>query len=215
MSRAATHNGTCQSCGREQADTRSGLAKHGYSVEWGFFSGVCSGAHHQPLELDRSRLDWTCEQLAENAARLEAMTLADIETVQIREWNEQGGKYKNGGYEMNPYTADEFQGKQTSDYYGTPEEKWAKQQEIQLSRIHSQAKSQRHHAEMLKDLADKVHGQPLKGRGKKAPPPDRCPGSGLPPADDSRSMYRPCSVCGFAFGTSGQPRKIRAHKIPK
>ena len=81
MTRAATHKGTCQSWGREQADTRSGLAKHGYNVEWGFFSGVCSGAHHQPLELDRSRLDWTCEQLAENAAKLEAITLADIEAA--------------------------------------------------------------------------------------------------------------------------------------
>jgi hypothetical protein len=48
----ATHNGTCQWCGARQAvDPVTGtLAKHGYTVRWGFFSGVCRGSDHQPFE---------------------------------------------------------------------------------------------------------------------------------------------------------------------
>lgn len=40
--RTATHNGTCQACGRQHAvNVKSGkLAKHGYTVDWGFFNGT-------------------------------------------------------------------------------------------------------------------------------------------------------------------------------
>jgi hypothetical protein len=50
-SHKATHSGTCQSCGRQQKLPNGKLSKHGYTVEWGFFSGVCRGAHALPFEL--------------------------------------------------------------------------------------------------------------------------------------------------------------------
>lgn len=51
----ATHNGTCQACGRSQAVRANGrLAKHGYTVDYGYFSGTCSGSDKQPLELETS-----------------------------------------------------------------------------------------------------------------------------------------------------------------
>lgn len=48
----ATHNGTCQACGRSQAISRKtgNLAKHGYTVDYGYFSGTCSGSGRRPLE---------------------------------------------------------------------------------------------------------------------------------------------------------------------
>ena len=49
----ATHYGTCQVCGRLQALPDGVLAKHGYDVEFHFFRGVCPGAAHKPLELER------------------------------------------------------------------------------------------------------------------------------------------------------------------
>ncbi len=49
----ATHNGTCQACGRTQAVRANGrLAKHGYTVDYGYFSGTCSGSDKLPLEQD-------------------------------------------------------------------------------------------------------------------------------------------------------------------
>lgn len=48
----ATHNGTCQICGNEQAvNAKSGkIAKHGYTVEWGYFEGTCPGSDELPLQ---------------------------------------------------------------------------------------------------------------------------------------------------------------------
>lgn len=53
----ATHFGTCQVCGCEQKLPKGVLSKHGYSVKWGFFSGVCFGAGHQPFEKSKDLVD--------------------------------------------------------------------------------------------------------------------------------------------------------------
>lgn len=47
----ATHSGTCQACGSFQKLPGGVLAKHGYTVAWGFFSGVCAGSRHLPFEV--------------------------------------------------------------------------------------------------------------------------------------------------------------------
>ena len=49
-SRQATHRGTCQICGSFQLLPEGVLSKHGYTVKWGFFSGVCSGSGRLPFE---------------------------------------------------------------------------------------------------------------------------------------------------------------------
>lgn len=53
----ATHVGTCQVCGREQKLPEGRLSKHGYSVQWGFFDGVCDGAHHLPFEQSKDLIE--------------------------------------------------------------------------------------------------------------------------------------------------------------
>jgi len=50
MKRQATHRGECQICGRAQMLPDGVLSKHGYTVDWGFFNGVCPGAGHRPFE---------------------------------------------------------------------------------------------------------------------------------------------------------------------
>lgn len=47
----ATHRGTCQICGSVQLLPGGFLAKHGYTVKWGFFSGVCPGSGRRPFEI--------------------------------------------------------------------------------------------------------------------------------------------------------------------
>ena len=55
----STHRGTCQVCGAQQAvNNKTGMmAKHGYTVEHGFFEGECPGSHNLPLEADRTMTD--------------------------------------------------------------------------------------------------------------------------------------------------------------
>lgn len=58
----STHTGECQICGRVQKLPSGRLAKHGYTVEWSQFNGVCVGSDHLPFEQSKDeavkRLDW-------------------------------------------------------------------------------------------------------------------------------------------------------------
>lgn len=78
-----THTGNCQACGREHAvDIIKGdIAKHGYTVDWGSFNGVCDGADRLPAQKDVSythvviaRCNDIAKHLDARALRLEART---------------------------------------------------------------------------------------------------------------------------------------------
>lgn len=47
----ATHAGSCQACGRVQKLPGGVLSKHGYTVQWNCFNGVCRGTGELPYEL--------------------------------------------------------------------------------------------------------------------------------------------------------------------
>ena len=66
----ATHNGICQLCGRLQAVTSSGLAKHGYKVKHSYFYGTCGGSGELPLQLSREVLDRTVAHWQQDAERM-------------------------------------------------------------------------------------------------------------------------------------------------
>lgn len=46
----ATHSGHCQVCGCSQKLPNGVMSKHGYTVEYGWFNGVCPGAGQLPYE---------------------------------------------------------------------------------------------------------------------------------------------------------------------
>lgn len=48
--KTATHVGTCQACGNQQKLPSGVLSNHGYTKQWGFFNGTCSGAKRLPFE---------------------------------------------------------------------------------------------------------------------------------------------------------------------
>lgn len=50
MKSKSTHMGTCQICGHVQKLPAGGMALHGYTKRWGFFSGVCHGSRNLPFE---------------------------------------------------------------------------------------------------------------------------------------------------------------------
>ena len=49
--------GNCQCCGRQQAVKNGRMAKHGYTVERGWFAGVCSGERFAPMQVSREQTD--------------------------------------------------------------------------------------------------------------------------------------------------------------
>lgn len=62
--------GVCQCCGNEQAIVRGKMSKHGYTVEQGWFSGVCTGQHFKPLQIERAQADAICVSVRRDAAAL-------------------------------------------------------------------------------------------------------------------------------------------------
>lgn len=61
--------GHCQCCGRVHAASGY-VAKHGYTVNYGFFNGVCPGHRYLPLEKDRSAADRSANAMDHMAVRL-------------------------------------------------------------------------------------------------------------------------------------------------
>lgn len=62
--------GHCQCCGRDQAVVRGNMSKHGYTVEWSYFKGVCPGQHYAPIEVERTEADATIASVRQQAKLL-------------------------------------------------------------------------------------------------------------------------------------------------
>lgn len=72
MMNKATHQGHCQACGRLQRLPNGLLAKHGYKVTSGYFSGVCVGSGHQPFEKSYEMLPGFIASAERERANIEA-----------------------------------------------------------------------------------------------------------------------------------------------
>lgn len=67
MNDKSTHLGECQICGSQQCLPNGKLAKHGYNVEYGFFSGVCCGSGYLPFEQEKRILERVVESIERDA----------------------------------------------------------------------------------------------------------------------------------------------------
>jgi hypothetical protein len=67
----ATHSGSCQCCGAQQKLPGDILSKHGYTVEYGWFSGVCKGSGHKPFEVSCELIERFILMAEEHKAHLE------------------------------------------------------------------------------------------------------------------------------------------------
>lgn len=77
MTNKATHSGTCQICGREQKLPGGQLSQHGYTVDWGYFSGVCWGSKHLPFEQSIDLIASAIDSQKSTIARLRS-EIADL-----------------------------------------------------------------------------------------------------------------------------------------
>lgn len=164
----ATHSGTCQCCGRQQAVKLSTgkLAKHGYTKDLGFFNGTCYGADELPLEHDATILDRTAENLTSEAQVHMTRTADDIVSLTV----DYGGRYV--GRRFVPEQATLTQANLQSMKANANEQRawWARREwsdlvERELGQRKSLAKAMLSHVEMLKHLRETRHGQPLVERG--------------------------------------------------
>ena len=150
--------GNCQVCGRPQA-VNSGMSKHGYTVNQGWFQGVCSGENHLPMQKDNAVTKNVCQNI-----------YAEILTLETLIANLKIGKVK-------PQTAP------SASWYKAPEVAFAdapKHMQEQTVENHIRNTQYRidagkSHAEYITALSVKVFGQPLIEEAKpvKAPTIER------------------------------------------
>lgn len=95
----ATHSGTCQICGSFQKLPNGVLSKHGYTVQWGFFSGVCSGAAGKPFEKSTDLI----EAAVRNVELQIAATNEEIETLKTETENVWLNVYETSRYSKAAY----------------------------------------------------------------------------------------------------------------
>ena len=76
--------GNCPCCGKEQAVMANGcMSQHGYTVDNGWFNGVCSGTRFQPMQVQRAETDHIVAQIRGEVTDLLAEA-ADIESGKVR-----------------------------------------------------------------------------------------------------------------------------------
>ena len=103
--------GNCQHCGRDQAVTRGRMAQHGYTLDYGYFNGVCNGHRHAPLQAERQHADLMVISVKADIAEMTAK-IADLKagrlhpaTVETSLWDAKARKAVSIDWAM----ADEYQ----------------------------------------------------------------------------------------------------------
>lgn len=146
-----THRGTCQACGRVQAIQlrNEKIAKHGYTVDWGYFFGTCGASEMLPLERDKTYTENLIHVLRNDEAPRSEKRAADLKAGVIlprfskSKW--EGGKFRH-------VTVDRAE---LSDYEA------AQCLTRDVAQAESHARHCRAHADMLQKLIAQRHGQPL------------------------------------------------------
>lgn len=167
----ATHNGTCQACGRNQAVKADGrLAKHGYTVDYGYFNGTCSGAEHAPLEKDTAHNVDVVAAVRNWADQQEQLSNGNIKTVPIRvKDTDSTDRYARKTIQRN---REDFIATQRSDWQKDEQQKWddfaSKKFDEKIESVRFQlrnaAKHARKDADLLEALRAKTFGNELTSR---------------------------------------------------
>lgn len=153
--------GHCQACGRIQVvlEPKGVMSQHGYKVRSGYFSGVCIGHDHLPLEVSREYLDWVVVDLERHAAMHDKYIVDLINGVSVPsqaikrdQWNNVVYGPGKRSYDRIPVIVN------WSEATGIEQ---AKQVELEIGESESEARFARGHAKSLLQLAAKVHGQLL------------------------------------------------------
>lgn len=149
--------GNCQCCGREQAVVGGLMSKHGYTVQNGWFQGVCSGNHYQPMQVSRKETDSIVAEIRAEIPKL--LELADqyesgiktpefvnkkVLSMELRKWIEVKVPFAEAGIVDQKSTVSQIV--------------WG---------YKNRANAGKSFADELESIANKVHGTPLLEVAKK------------------------------------------------
>jgi len=151
-----THRAHCQVCGAQQAvDNKTGmLAKHGYTVEHGFFEGECPGSHNLPIEVDHTMTDNIIEDLGRQADRIEAQIAVGIKMVPYRYEVMEGGVRVKKMVKLTEDNIESVFAELGKIYYFS----WEEEVERYEWTLKKQIIFLRGHCEMMTDMIAKRHG---------------------------------------------------------
>jgi hypothetical protein len=146
--------GNCQCCGRQQAVVGGGMSKHGYTVDHGWFSGVCSGERYAPMQVSRTHTD-----------EIIVDVLADVVALLAK-----ADKVKAG--EITPKTIIRSPRFQKIEIAFADAEKHEQANAVQAMEwnLRNRARAGEQFAKALGEVADKVHGTALIEVAKKEAP---------------------------------------------
>jgi hypothetical protein len=141
--------GHCQRCGRQQA-VRGSMSQHGYTVQGGWFQGVCTGHHDQPIEMSRVEADRMIAEVLADAVRLDC-TVADLQAGRTHPAAiEDGNKLIEGEWVTQYIPWDEAKPYQQ-----------IRARDGEIFRCESRARSARSFAQQMTSICDTFPGKPL------------------------------------------------------
>jgi hypothetical protein len=182
MKTTHTHRGHCQACGRVQAvDTANNLlAKHGYTVDFGYFDGVCTGSDRKPLEVDKSFTEATIVRISEWIDGQKVLLQEAIEGRKtFSHYSLKRTKYEISFYPLKDYHSnvngltvveytEENLRKHCEEYNEifdfrtiTFEEVFEKLQKLYIQNIEAGIANAIQHIDSLQNLIQEVHGKEL------------------------------------------------------
>jgi len=146
--------GNCQCCSRQQAVVKGKMSKHGYTVDHGWFNGVCLGNNHSPMQVDRSVTDIIIKTVREEVVVLNK-TVENLKNgktfpvvaVSGYEWVEVSGRRKQVPKEI-PFNDASIYEKEAAIM-------------AMIWRTEQRAKAGKNFADDMEAIINEVHGKPL------------------------------------------------------
>jgi hypothetical protein len=152
--KATQYRGHCQCCGNQQAVVGPFMSKHGYTVKYGWFMGVCGGDRQVPIEVSR---DYTDKIIADIRAEIPKL-LAQADDVKA-------GK-------ILPATAKVGHFSKAQEVPFEEASAWDQRQAVSKLEwsLRNRASAGEDFIDAMLDIAEKYHGQPLVEVAKKEAP---------------------------------------------
>ena len=130
------------------------MSKHGYTVEHGWFSGVCSGRNYAPMQVSREHTDAIVAQVRSEVPQL----IAQADKVKAGEITPATIKIRKGGEKMEVAYADASLSQQSQ---ARDSMEWS---------LRNRARAGEQFANDMESLATKIHGTALIEVAKKEAP---------------------------------------------
>lgn len=153
MTTSTQLRGNCQLCGRQQAAGFGAVAKHGYRVDHGYFSGVCHGHDHAPVQEDRTYLDKVVADISSDIivfnVKIDGLKSGAVTPCSCQTYERKANPVtKRMEYVYIPFsTAEKFQQKQAV--------------ESAIYSLQSKIRAGQQHIDMLLKIATEFHGKDL------------------------------------------------------